>query len=65
MLLLLINIAESDKVGITDSSVDDGKDKMIKKLPFKNLNKAEQYFTLEARLAFIQLKKAFTEAFIF
>ena len=42
------------------------KNKIVKKLPLisKNLNRATGYLTLKARLAFTQLKKAFTKAAI-
>ena len=47
-LLSLINVAKVDKVGV---GVGDGdyKDKMIGRLPFKNLNKDTGYLTPNAR----------------
>ena len=47
-----INVAESNKVGITAVG-GDCKDKTVKKLPTKNLNKGAEYLTSKARLAFI------------
>ena len=61
-LLLLINMAEFDKVDVGDG---DCEDKTVKRLPFKNSNGVKNYLTPKARLAFIQLRKAFIEALIF
>ena len=54
-------MAERDEVD-TVSDRDDCEDKMVKKSPFKNSNGATDYLTLEAKLAFTKLRKAFIEA---
>ena len=50
-LLLLINVAECDKVNIVGNS-GHYEDKTVKRLLSKNLNRATGYLTLETRLAF-------------
>ena len=64
ILLVLINIAESNEFGIIGGG-DDYKDKIDKRLLFKNLNGAIGYLSLETRLALTQLRKAFTKTPIF
>ena len=63
-LPLSIDVAECDKVGIVGGG-SNCEDKTVKRSLFKNLNRATDYLTLKARLAFIKLRKAFTKAPIF
>ena len=63
-LLLIIDIAKSDKVGIISGGAD-YKNEIIKRSPFKNLNKAATYLTPKARLPFTQLRKMFIKILIF
>ena len=51
---LLSLMAKNDKV---DSNCSNCDNKTIKKLQFKNLNRAIKYLTPKARIAFTQLKK--------
>ena len=57
-------MAEDAEVGSIGGG--DCKDETVKRSPLtcKNLNGATDYLTLKARLAFTQLRKAFTEALI-
>ena len=58
-LSLLVDVAEDAEVGVDDG---DRKDGMVERSPrFKNLNGAS-YLTPKSRLAFTQLRKAFTKA---
>ena len=50
-LLLSINVAKSDKIGIINGG-GDCKNKIVEKSPSKNFNKAVRYFTLRTRLVF-------------
>ena len=50
-LLLLINMAESNKVDFVGGG-DDCEDKIVQKLLFKNLNEATNYLILDAKIAF-------------
>ena len=51
-LLLSIIMVQSHKVGIV-SGGSDCEDEMVKRSPFKNLNRVVRYLTPKARLAFI------------
>ena len=64
-LPLLINVAEHNEIGIVGVG-GNCEDETVKKLLLtsKNLNRSTDYLTPKAKLAFIQLKKAFTEAWI-
>ena len=62
-MLSLINRTERDKIVIFGNG-GDYKNEMVKRLPSKNLNRAMDYLTPEARLVFTKLKKAFTKALI-
>ena len=59
----LKDLAERDEVGIICSG-DNCKDKTVERLPSKNLNRAIDYLTSKAWLAFTKLRKAFTKALI-
>ena len=61
-LLLSIDVAEVDKVGIGSGS--DWEDKTVWRSLSKNLNGATGYLTPDARQAFTQLRQAFTKALI-
>ena len=54
-------MVESDEIDIIANGGNCG-DKIVKKSLSKNSNKFAEYITLEGRLAFIQLKKAFIKA---
>ena len=56
--LVLSSIAENAKVG---SGNGDCEDEMVKKSLSKNLNRATDYLTLDARQAFTQLRQVFTK----
>ena len=58
-----INPAEHDQVGLVGSD-GDCEDETVKRSPLisKNLNGTTGYLTFKARLAFIQLRKAFTKS---
>ena len=58
-LLLSIDVAEIDEVGGGGS---DRQDKMVKRSPSKNSNKAMGYLTPNARQVFTQLRQTFTKA---
>lgn len=62
-LLLSIDVAKVDEVGIVNSG-GDYENKKIKKSPSKNLNGAS-YLTPDAKKAFNHLRHAFTKAPIF
>ena len=57
---MLINVAEKDEIGIGGDG--NCKNEIDKKLPSKNLAKAMNYLTSDARQTFTQLKQAFTKA---
>ena len=57
-------MAESDEVGIIDSG-GNYKNKIVKRLFFKNFDKIVRYLTPKVKLIFTTLKKAFTKAPIF
>ena len=62
-LSLLVNVAEDDEVVV---DVDDCKNETGGRSPHsKKINGATTYLTPEVRLAFTQLRKAFTKALIF
>ena len=63
-LWLLIDMAKSDKVDIM-SDGSDYKNETIEKSLSKKSNGTKNYWNLKARLAFIQMKKAFIKALIF
>ena len=56
-----MDVFKHDNVGIVDSG-DDCEDKIVKRSPSKNSNRATGYLIPKARLAFIKLRKAFTKA---
>ena len=58
--LLLINVAEDVKVGVTGGNREDKIDE--KSLHSKNSNRVISYLTPNAKLAFTQLRQAFTKA---
>ena len=62
-LLLSVNVAENDEIGIADNS-SDCENETIERSSFKNSNKATGYLTLNARQVFIKLKQVFTNASI-
>ena len=59
-----MDVAERNKVG-TVVGGGDCEDKIIKRSPSKNSNRAMGYLTPKARLAFTKLRKAIIEAPIF
>lgn len=56
---LLSSIAADAEVS---SNGNDCEDKMVKRLPSKNLNKAIAYLTSDTRQAFTQLRETFMQA---
>ena len=58
-LLLLIDMAEVDKIHVSGSHC---KDKTVERLPSKNSNEVTGYLTSKARSTFTQLRKVFTKA---
>ena len=56
-----MNLAKSDEIDIGGDN-SDCEDETVKRLPFKNSNKAVKYLTLEDRLTFIQFWKMFIKA---
>ena len=58
-----MDVAKRNEIGIIGGG-SNCKDKTVKKLPSKNLNRATSYLTPKARLAFTKLRKAFTKALI-
>ena len=61
---LLMHIAEHDEFDIV-SSCDDYENEMIQRLLSKNLNRATDYSTSNAKLIFKKLRKPFTKNLIF
>ena len=59
-----MDMAKRDEIGII-SGGGDCKDKIVKKSPSKNLNRATGYLTPKARLVLNKLRKLFTKAPIF
>ena len=55
-----MDVAEVDEVSVGDGG--DCEDKMVRRSPSKNSNKATGYLTPDARQAFTQLRQAFTKA---
>ena len=53
-------MAAVDEIGVGGGG--NCEDKTVKKSPLKNLNRATDYLTPDARQAFTQLRQAFTEA---
>ena len=62
-LLLLINVAEFNELGVDGDS--DSKDKTVGRLLSKNFNRAIGYLTPATRQTFTQLRQLFTKAPIF
>ena len=57
-------MAKNNKVGIIDGG-NDCKNKIVKRLLFKNLNRGTSYLILNARQTFTQLSQAFTKFLTF